>query len=438
VQISATGNWNLSLNRNIGSGFTLSASRMAERFAGRRIRNVTTAPSVDTARTTKTDSMGNDNRPTSIDLFAGVGGMSLGFEQAGFDVVAAFDSEERHVQTYRSNSPSTQAHVLDLSKATAKEIRRLSGIRNRTIDVLFGGPPCQGFSVGGRRDLNDVRNTLVLHFARLIRELRPRYFVMENVEGLLLDHAAPILRSFCLRVKRAKYDIVEPIRVLDAANFGVPQRRRRTFVLGCRRGLLPPKYPKRCGIANGNGEPYFPTVEDAIGDLPEIELFDELFECDELTAELGEPSYYASLMRGEIREPDDRSHKRGVTAGVLTGCLRTAHSATTIKRFRKTRPGRVEPVSRYYRLAMDGVARTIRAGTNVDRGKHTAPRPIHPEKPRCITVREAARLHSFPDWFQFHHTRWHGFRQIGNSVPPRLARAVARAIKEALDQPTFH
>ena len=300
------------------------------------------------------------------------------------------------------------------------------------------GPPCQGFSVGGTRHLNDVRDTMVLHFARLIRELRPRYFVMENVDGLLLDHAAAILRSFCLRVKRAKYDIVEPIQVLNAADFGVPQRRRRTFILGCRRGLSLPKYPKRCGIANANGEPYFPTVKDAIGDLPEIELFEELFECDELTAELGEPSYYARLMRSEIRETGDLSYERKVTTGMLTGCLRTAHSSTTVKRFNKTPPGGVEPVSRYHRLAMNGVAPTIRAGTNVDHGKHTAPRPIHPEKPRCITVREAARLHSFPDWFQFHNTRWHAFRQIGNSVPPRLARIVAGAIKEALDERTSH
>jgi DNA (cytosine-5)-methyltransferase 1 len=358
--------------------------------------------------------------------------MSLGFEQAGFDVVAAFDSESRHVDTYNANFPERRAFALDLTKATGQGIRRLAKIRSRTIDVLFGGPPCQGFSVGGTRELDDIRNTMVLQFARLVRELRPKYFVMENVEGLLFDHAAPILRSFRLRVKRAKYDIIEPIQVLDAADFGVPQRRRRTFILGCRRGLSLPEYPQRTGISNGNGETYFPTVKDAIGDLPEIELFDELFERDELRAELGEPSYYARIMRSEVREAGDLSYERKTTPGVLTGCFRTAHSSTTVKRFRKTRPGGVEPVSRYYRLSMEGVARTIRAGTNVDRGKHTAPRPIHPEKPRCITVREAARLHSFPDWFAFHGTRWHAFRQIGNSVPPRMARAVASSIVKTL------
>lgn len=372
--------------------------------------------------------MGSRTRPISIDLFAGVGGMSLGFEQAGFDVVAAFDSESRHVDTYNNNFPERRAFALDLAKATGQDIRRLANIRNRTIDVLFGGPPCQGFSVGGRRELDDCRNRMVFHFSRLVRELRPKYFVMENVEGLLLTHAKPVLKSLCIRFKRAKYDLVEPIQVLDAVDFGVPQRRRRTFILGCRRTLPLPEYPKRRGIPNGNGRPYFPTVRDALRDLPEIELFDDLFESDGLRGEYGEPSHYARLLRGEIRETDDRSRARDSDAEFLTGCLRTVHSPTTLGRFRSTPPGGVEPVSRYYRLAFDGIAPTIRAGTNVDRGKHTAPRPIHPEKPRCITVREAARLHSFPDWFQFHETRWHAFRQIGNSVPPRLARAVAKAV----------
>lgn len=372
--------------------------------------------------------MGSRTRPISIDLFAGVGGMSLGFEQAGFDVVAAFDSESRHVETYNTNFPEDRAIALDLAKATGHEIRHVSKVGNRMIDVLFGGPPCQGFSVGGRRELDDCRNRMVFHFSRLVRELRPRYFVMENVEGLLLSHAESVLKSLCIRFKRAKYDIVEPIQVLDAADFGVPQRRRRTFILGARRNLTLPEYPTRRGISNGNGEPYFPTVRDALSDLPEIELFDELFDSDGLTHAYGEPSHYACLLRGEIRESGDHSRPRDVDGGLLTGCLRTVHSPRTLRRFRSTPPGGVEPVSRYYRLAFDGIAPTIRAGTNVDRGKHTAPRPIHPQKPRCITVREAARLHSFPDWFQFHGTRWHAFRQIGNSVPPRLARAVAKAV----------
>ena len=112
----------------------------------------------------------------------------------------------------------------------------------------------------------------------------------------------------------------------------------------------------------------------------------------------------------------------------LTGCLLTRHSDLTKARFSATAPGSVEPVSRFFRLPTDGAARTIRAGTTKEQGSFTAPRPIHPKEPRCITTREAARLHSFPDWFRFHVTKWHGFRQVGNSVPPFLAKAVAKTI----------
>ncbi len=368
----------------------------------------------------------------AIDLCSGVGGMSLGFESAGFDVVAAFDLEERHVETYRSNFPRTRVAVLDIAEATGADIRRLARIGNRSIDVVFGGPPCQGFSPGGRRAADDPRNALILDFARLVRELNPKYFVLENVYGVLGHLGQTTIASFRRRIRRAGFDLVEPIRVLNAADFAVPQRRRRAFILGHRRGLTPPAYPDRCPLILPDGTECFPTVRDAISDLPDVDAFEHLFDADALSARLGEPSYYAQLMRCEVTEPQDRSKRRDGPQTELTGCFRTKHAEAVVKRFRRTEPGTAEPVSRYFRLEYDSIAPTLRAGTGVDHGRHTAPRPIHPEKPRCITVREAARLHSFPDWFRFHSTRWHAFRQIGNSVPPRLARCVAEMVSEVL------
>ena len=369
--------------------------------------------------------MNNDETPTAIDLFCGVGGMSLGFEQAGFRVMGAFDIEERHVEMYRKNFACSHAFVLDLSDATGKQIRQLSLIGNRSIDVVFGGPPCQGFSVGGKRRPDDPRNSLLAHFARIIGELKPRYFVAENVEGLMLDHAKIARDSFLSQTRAYGFNIVEPIQVLDASDYGVPQRRRRTFILGYRKGLSKPAYPDSSGSVAIDGKIVRLTVKDAISDLPKIDQIPHLFERDEVCHSLQPTSHYAKLMRGEIADPFDRSKHRGRKSVVLTGCLRTRHSDETIKRFVSTPPGAAESVSRYIRLNWDDVAPTIRAGTANDHGSHTAPRPIHPTEPRCITVREAARLHSFPDWFQFHSTRWHGFRQIGNSVPPRMARAIA-------------
>ncbi len=376
-------------------------------------------------------------RPTAIDLFCGAGGMSLGFEQAGFDVLAAFDVEDFNVRTHSANFPDTKAIVADLSSVTGDELLSLVSLRRKEIDVVFGGPPCQGFSVGGRRDLNDKRNLLLYDFAKLVRQIKPKYFVMENVKGLMLSHAESVLKSFVRRVKRAGYAIVEPLQVLNAADYGVPQRRWRTFVLGHLKDLPAPAYPKPCGFTDDKGLTFTPIVKDAIEDLPVVEDWHELFESDVYPNALAATdSRYALLMRGEVRSVNDRSRPRPMPASGLTGCLRTLHSSETMSRFAATRPGETEPISRYIRLLWGDVAPTIRAGTGADHGSHTAPRPIHPEVPRCITAREAARLHSLPDWFLLHGTRWHDFRQIGNAVPPHLARAVAESVAKLLNPET--
>ena len=373
--------------------------------------------------------------PTAIDLFCGAGGMSLGFEQAGFDVLAAYDIEAINAHTHDLNFPKTKAIAVDLSKKSGQDILDLAKISRQKIDVIFGGPPCQGFSLGGKRNLNDKRNQLVYDFARLVRQIRPAYFVMENVQGLMQEYAKPVLDSLVRRIKLAGYRIVEPIQVLNAADYGVPQRRKRTIILGYLDGNTPPEYPSPAGCKGVvNGELFNPLVQDALSDLPAIDEHEQFFDEDSFNGDLAKTkNQYALLMRGQIKCPSDQSYPRVIEKNQLTGCLRTRHSKTIINRFSSTLQGSSEPVSRYIRLAWDNVAPTLRAGTGTDHGSHTAPRPIHPPMPRCITTREAARLHSFPDWFQFHGTRWHGFRQIGNSVPPFLAKAVAEKVIEAIE-----
>jgi len=169
------------------------------------------------------------NRPTGVDLFCGVGGMSLGFEQAGFDVVAAVDFEPRHVETHSKNFPTCETVCADLSAISGAELRSKTGIGDSHIDVVFAGPPCQGFSLIGKRLKNDPRNLLLFDLARLIGELSPSYFAVENVEGILLGDAKNVLADFVGRLKKSGYCIVEPVQVLDAAEFGVPQLRRRVL-----------------------------------------------------------------------------------------------------------------------------------------------------------------------------------------------------------------
>jgi len=355
--------------------------------------------------------------------------MSLGFEQAGFNVVAAFDSDPRHVQTYKRNFPTTKVFVSDLAKTNGSRLRRLAGLNGQGIDVLFGGPPCQGFSFIGKRQPDDPRNALLYDFARLIRELSPRYFVLENVPGLISGEAIAYLESFIRRTKRAGYVVTEPIAALNASDFGVPQRRKRIFIIGARKAESLPSYPKTNPETASRA-----TVWDAIGDLPNVDDFPYLLDTDLLEESLGKPAPYAAILRGEMADPGDKYRARARESKGLTGCARTRHSPKTVARFAATEAGKSEPVSRFHRLAKDGISVALRAGTGPERGSFMAPRPIHPVYPRCITVREGARLHSFPDTFLFDSTRWHAFRQIGSSVPPFLARAVAYAILQALDK----
>lgn len=353
---------------------------------------------------------------TGVDLFCGAGGLSLGFEQAGVRVAAAVDDDPLNVSAYGKNFPDATVLQGDVRSLTGDELMRSAGIGARRVDVVFGGPPCQGFSVGGHRNDHDPRNQLILEFARIVDELQPRYFVLENVPGIVRGEGR-LLEPFFDAVGNAGFDIVEPVRDLDAQDFGVPQRRKRIFVLGWKRTESPPRYPRRSAGAR-------PTIWDALGDLPEIERHRSLLSTDVYRGPLGMPSSYAEALRRPPIRPQENEYE-------LSGCLRTVHSRRTRYRFAKTSPGSREPVSRFFRLDKDAVAPTLRAGSGWDYGRFTAPRPIHPVHPRCITVREAARLQSFPDRFTFHGTKWHGFRQVGNAVPPRLALAIARIVVTA-------
>ena len=376
-------------------------------------------------------------RPIGIDLFSGAGGLSLGFEQAGFDVLAAVEIDPIHCAVHRFNFPDCAVLPKSVSSLTAEEIRASAGIGRRRVDVVFGGAPCQGFSLIGHRALDDPRNSLVREFVRLVSELKASYFVFENVKGLTIGEHKGLLEELIEEFARRGYRTQLPWRVLDTADFGVPQHRERLVLVGARKGLRLPEYPSAV-FRPADGEkrgllPKGPSCQDALGDLPDAEQFQALAHLDEVqTTAWGRPSRYGSEMRcigddswhfGYVREWDRH---------LLTSSLRTGHTQISRKRFEATAPGLVEPISRFYKLSAEGLSNTLRAGTDSSRGAFTSPRPIHYAYPRCVTVREMARLHGFPDWFRFHQTKWHGARQIGNAVPPPLARAVAAQIIRAM------
>jgi DNA (cytosine-5)-methyltransferase 1 len=382
-------------------------------------------------------------RPLVVDLFAGAGGLSLGFERAGYDVVAAVEFDPVHAAVHEYNFPRSAMFCRDVASITGAEIRSQSSLGVRELHAVVGGAPCQGFSMMGKRALDDPRNRLVSEFARLVLELKPRYFVLENVAGLTVgEHRRFLDEVIELFEQSGEYTVLAPYQVLNAADFGTPQSRRRLFLIGARAGVALPAYPvpshtarpiRSAPVSDASmpQTPLTPSVWDAIGDLPDADQFEELLDDDSVDAEYGEPSTYAAILRGLVHDPNDFGHVRVSPPARLTSSTRTVHTASSIERFAATAPGATEPVSRFLRLHPDGVSNTLRAGTASDRGAHTSPRPLHPHFPRVITVREAARLHGYPDWFRFHVTKWHGFRQIGNSVPPLLASAVAAALLRA-------
>lgn len=354
--------------------------------------------------------------PKVVDLFCGVGGLSLGFSAAGFDVVSAIDNNEAAVETYSRNFADGSAKCMDLSETEPEEMVSECGLDVEAADFVVGGPPCQGFSLMGNRKVDDERNELLLRFADYISHISPSYFLVENVEGLNVGEAREYLEEFIEKLESSGFEIKEPIESLNASNYGVPQERKRLFILGYQSDVPEPSYPSE---SSDN-----PNVWDAIGDLPNdlqsANVKDDLYE-----GALGEKSDY-------VEKINSWSPMSKETITGISGMDPVDHQDRIRERFSTVKPGGTDDISGYPRLEKEGTANTLRAGSSRKRGTHTAARPIHPVEPRVITVREAARLQSFPDWFQFHPTKYHGLRQIGNSVPPLVAKQIAEELKSII------
>lgn len=377
-------------------------------------------------------------RPIAVDLFAGAGGMSLGFEQAGFDVKAAVEIDPVHCATYAFNFPQTSVICAPAQTLSGQDIRDRSGIGTDTIDCVFGGTPSQGFSGMGKRDIADPRNALVGEFFRLVRELTPRSFVFDNVKGITMrPHRETLFRHIAL-MEVIGYEVRTGFKILNAMHFGVPQSREHFFLFGVRYGERLPDYPTLKFHAAGRRPmgfeaPVGPSVQDAFGDLPNADKFAALRKGDSVQVDSwGLRSAYAAQLRCQADADWHLGYKREWDPNLLTCSARTEHNAESKRRFAQTPHGAVEKISRFQKLHPANVSNTLRAGTDAARGAFSSPRPIHPDFPRCITVREMARVHGFPDWFRFHATKSHGARQVAQSAPPPLARAVATEMIEAL------
>ena len=379
-------------------------------------------------------------RPQAVELFAGVGGTGLGLEQAGFDVVAAFELEEITGRYAAYNLPATTVYYGeehgDVRRLKGSEYGRLGLPSGDDLMLVAGGPPCQGFSIAGKKNAQDPLNDLVLEFARVVLDLGPVAFLMENVPGIMSrsDHL-----DECIARMSKHYRIAGP-GVLCAADFGVPQVRNRVFVLGYRDDLpidpsLPPPthtWTKDSAQRTLGLDAHTPTVWEAIHDLPHVDDYPELIDGDRVPYCQPPASEYARVMRGHEPDPDDHSYRVAWQSSLCTNLRRTRHGPALKERFAALAFEQADKKSGIRRLHPHRLSTTIRAGTTRDRGSWSAPRPLHPFQHRVLTTRECARLQSFPDWFLFHPVKWHGNRQVGNAVPPLLARAIGRHILGSL------
>jgi len=339
----------------------------------------------------------------AIDCFAGAGGLSLGLQRAGFEVRAAFDFDEAAVETYRRNL-GDHIELADVRTVHGEDLLARAGLRRGELALLAGGPPCQGFSVQRRGADEDVRNDLVLEFGRLVLETQPKYVLMENVAALRGRRGSAVLKKISSLLSESYRLVVE---TLNAADFGVPQNRRRAILIAERLDIPPTfQWPQP---THGQGERV--TVREAIADLP----------CPFIDPKAAAriPNHRPDRISAKNRTRISHVPPGGGRADIPPELRLPCHQVSVEKAGHR---------GVYGRLPWDAPASTITTRCN----SFTRGRFAHPELNRNITMREAARLQSFPDDFVFSGGTVPTAHQVGNAVPPLLAESLGRAIRRAL------
>lgn len=339
---------------------------------------------------------------TAIDLFSGCGGLSEGLRQADFDVIGAIEIDKLAASTYQLNHPHVRLWAEDIRKVTISEVRKVLSLRPGELDLLAGCPPCQGFSsirtLNGSADVRDRRNALTDEFLRFVKGLRPKVIMLENVPGLATKHR---FREFEKALRKLDYEVES--KILDAADFGVPQRRRRLILLAAYRQK----------ISSARESPRRRTVRGALKHLPH-------------PTRSRDPLHAPSAPRSErvkklIRLiPKDGGSRASLPKSKWLGCHKRCAGFRDV----------------YGRMKWDDVAPTITGGClNPSKGRF-----LHPSQNRAITPREAALLQTFPRSYQF--TLEKGVyavaEMIGNALPPEFIRRQALIIKQHLQRSGWH
>ena len=373
----------------------------------------------------------NESKPFNIvDLFSGVGGLSLGAARAGFVVRGAVDNDPRANHAHKCNFPSTVHLESDITNFTRDTLKQGLHLNGESVAGIVGGPPCQGFSAIGSRNKDDRRNMSFVNFFRIVSEVLPRFFLVENVPGIMRDIYGEI-REQAFSFIDKKYDILPPLH-LTASDYGAATNRKRVFFFGY---LIGEMDPLKVESFKAPSEVETVYVKDALHGLPS--RIDPSWQTEEQSWQVVDVypnGSFGQRLRGHVPPGvgDQNAMRRLSCSNEVSGFLGTAHSVDVAERYGQTECGSYDTISKSYRLDIDDFCPTLRAGTGPDHGSFQAVRPIHPTEARVITPREAARLQGFPDWFQFSPTKWHSFRQIGNSVSPILAERILSVVARSL------
>jgi len=366
---------------------------------------------------------------TCVDLFCGAGGFSLGFERADFDILAAVDQSKPALETYEANFDETTTFELDINNFNSHILAERTGYEPKDIDVVIGGPPCKGFSHAGSMDADDPRNELIIEYANTVKSLDPDVVVIENVTGILHMDDGEYKEQVRATLQELGYIVPEP-RTLIAADYGVPQLRERVIFLASKHGCLEPPESTHDSDITGNNEnngsdlkSYVP-VEDAIGDLSFLKYGQEASEY-------------------KLKPLTDYQREMRNSSDTLYNHKAPNHGTTVRTRFEQFEPGdTMSDIDEKYQTSKHTMKRW--SPREPSQTVTTLPEDfIHYERNRIPTVREIARIQSFPDDFVFKGPRTTGgkrrtstvpqYTQVGNAVPPKLAEKMAKKVKEHLE-----
>jgi len=362
-------------------------------------------------------------KPMAIDLFCGAGGLSEGLRQAGFSIIAGNDIDPFAAATFSATHNEAKFLGGSIRDLSADDFLGATGLQKGELDCLAGGPPCQGYSVyNHQRGMHDERSHLFREYLRIVKGLMPKWLVMENVTGIMSAGEGEAFQAVLAGIKALGYSV--EARILRAEDYGIPQERRRVVFMGNRLDQTI-VWPRK---THGEGLKPFTTIADALSDLPRLEngedrgitFYNEPPQC-EYQAELRAGSHavhnHSAPRLGKMNIERMQFIPQGGSWRDIPFDLLPAG----MKRAKRS-----DHTKRYGRMRWDGLSCTVLTKCDLHWGAY-----IHPEQDRSITVREAARIQSFPDWFHFEGPRTEQFVQVGNAVPPMLGRKIGEAILEA-------